>query len=113
MNSVKQILIPVESIELSIEFYRKNFGFPVKFQDGSRYAALDGGSVTLALVSAEENLTGKQVAIAVAVSEAEQFLGAARENGVQVIRDVMPGPHEKRAVVADQDGNAIVVYSKI
>lgn len=112
MTTIKQILVPVRDIDKAIEFYSKTFGFSVKFKDEQRYAALDGGTITLALVSSEENLTGDQVAISVAVEEANQFLEGVRGNGVKIVLDISEGPHEKRAVVADPDGNSIVVYSK-
>jgi predicted enzyme related to lactoylglutathione lyase len=112
VNVVKHVLIPVKNIDSSVEFYIKNFGFALKFKDGRRYAALNGGSITLALVSSEENLTGDKIAFSVAVEEAQQFVEDARGKGIDIIQEVTQGPHEQRAVLSDLDGHPIVVFSK-
>ncbi|MDF0600984.1 VOC family protein [Psychromarinibacter sp. C21-152] len=112
MNAVKQILVPVSDMDAAVDFYTTRFGFPLKFRDGDRYAALDGGSVTIALTSGEESLAGASVTFSVVTADVGSLVAAARGAGVTVASDIAQGPHETRAVLRDRDGNPVVVYSK-
>ena len=112
MSTVKQILIPVSDIGAAVDFYTRHFGFPLKFRDGDRYAALDGGAITIALAARGEAVAGKAITFSVVTEDVVAFVGEARAQGVQVLSDLVQGPHELRAVVADDDGNPIVVYSR-
>jgi len=112
MFTIKQVLIPVEDLDTSIEYYTTRFKFDLKFRDGHRYAALDGGSITLALVTEGENVTNGRVSISVNVSDLDGMVSAAKGRGDQILRDITEGPHERRAVLADNSGNPVVIYSK-
>jgi len=48
-QQVRMIVLSTDDLEESIKFYTEPLGFPLKFRDGAHFAALDGGSVTLAL----------------------------------------------------------------
>ena len=111
MAVIKQILVPVSNITAALDFYSRTFGFSVKFRDGDRYAALDGGGVTLALTAQEESLA-EGVTFSVITDDVAAFIEAGRSQGLTVLSGVAEGPHEKRAVVGDTDGNPVVVYSK-
>jgi predicted enzyme related to lactoylglutathione lyase len=113
---LRNVLYPVTDLDLAVAFYRDGLGLAVRFQDGSRYAALDGGDaggsggVTLALAGPGEDITG-----AVAASFKVTDVGAAArrltEAGGQVVRGPEEGPHETRAVLRDPAGNPFVIYA--
>ena len=57
-----QMLSLNADLDESIRFYSETLGMPLKFRDGSHFAALDGGSVTLALAtSIDHPMPGKVV----------------------------------------------------
>lgn len=113
MSVLKHILIPVDDIGAAIDFYGRQFGFSLKFRDGDRYAALDGGTVVVALTASSESITGKGAALSIQVDDVDTFVEAARLRGTTILRAVEQGPHERRAVLADPSGQPIVVSSKI
>ena len=109
---ITQILVPVESIDASLAFYQ-GLGFTLKFRDGERFAALDGGKVTLALVSGTEDLTPGSLSFAVSVDDIEHAVAEAVANGATLVAAINRGPDEKRASLIDRDGNSFVLYSKL
>jgi lactoylglutathione lyase len=52
---VRMMVLSTDDLEESITFYTEALGFPLKFRDGAHFAALDGGSVTLALATAVDH----------------------------------------------------------
>ena len=110
---VAQVLIPVSNLTDALVFYTDGLGLRVKFRDGDRFAALDGGTVTLALVSETEDVTDGRVSVAFEVDGAERHLQELAEKGGTIHTPVAQGPHEIRGVVADSDGNLLTVYSKL
>jgi len=108
---LRQVQHPVPDVAAAVEFYAEAFGFPAKFVDGERYAALDAGGATLALAGTAEDITGGASAASVKVANVEDALGAVVRAGGVVVRPPAPGPHETRAVVRDPWGNLLIVYS--
>jgi catechol 2,3-dioxygenase-like lactoylglutathione lyase family enzyme len=45
------IMLSTDDLDASIDFYSGTLGLPLKFRDGTHFARLDGGSVTLALAT--------------------------------------------------------------
>jgi predicted enzyme related to lactoylglutathione lyase len=113
MPALKQVMIPVNNMGAAVRFYHEALELPLKFADGERYAALDGGAVTIALVSNNENITNGAVAMAIAVPEIESAVQRAKDAGARVLQEIATGPHEKRAVLADVCGNPFVLFSKL
>lgn len=111
MTTIKHILIPVADIGAAVEFWTGHFGLSLKFRDGDRYAALDGGGITLALTAQGESLT-EGIALSVQVADADAFVRDRAAAGVAVLRPVEQGPHERRAVLADPSGRPVVVSSR-
>ena len=108
---VGNVLYPVKDVEAALAFYGA-LGLATKFQDGQRYAALDGGGVTFALASADEDVTEGRVAASVRVADVAEALKGAVAAGARVLREAEEGPHEVRAVVQDPSGNPLVLYAK-
>lgn len=109
---IGNVLHPIGDVEAAVTFYEHVFGFARHFVDGDRYAALDAGGATLALVSGAEDLTGGIPAVSVKVPDVHAAVAAVVASGGQVVRSSESGPHETRAVVRDPWGNAFVVYGR-
>lgn len=110
--TVGNVLYPAPDIDAAVAFYGSALGLPVKYQDGDRYAALDGGGVTLALAAPAENVAGGRVAASFRVHDVAVAVRQAVAGGATVLREPEEGPHEIRAVVADPWGNPVVLYAK-
>ncbi|ROO85819.1 catechol 2,3-dioxygenase-like lactoylglutathione lyase family enzyme [Actinocorallia herbida] len=104
------VLLPVADLEAALAFYRDVLGLTVKFQDGDRYAALDGrGGSTIALAALSEQPVAGLPALGLKVSDVAGTAAALRAAGAPV-GEVTEGGHERRAVLRDPDGNVLVVY---
>lgn len=99
------VLIPVADLDQAIAFY----GLPVKFRDGDRFAALDGGGVTVALAGPSEHVT-EGIAPSYKVDDVARAVQEMSERGAVVLQQPEAGPHEIRAVLRDPSGNAFVLY---
>jgi len=110
---VRQIVLSTDDLDASIAFYTQTLGFTLKFRDGSHYAALDGGSVTVALATAVDHpLPGKAVT-AVRTADVDAAAKAVEAAGGAVVRSPYNDAHERRAVVYDNQGNGLVFYSPL
>ncbi len=104
-----QILLPVADIETALAFYRDVLGLKVRFQDGTRYAVLDGGGITIALAAPSEQPVPGLPALALKVPDVTGTADALRAAGATVA-PVTEGGHERRALLHDPDGNVLVLY---
>src|SRR4051794_33077047 len=95
--TIGNVLYPVQDMEAAVAFYTA-LGLPTKFQDGDRYAALDGGGVTVALASPAEDITGGRVAASLRVDDVATALDMALAAGAALVRGPEEGPHETRVV---------------
>ena len=108
---VGNILQPVGDMDQAISFFSEGLGFEVKFRDGDRFAALDGGSVTIALVGEAEDVTSGTPAMSVKVDDVAAAVEAIVAAGGTVVHPAHDGPHEVRATVADPWGSPFVLYA--
>ena len=110
---IRQVVLSTDDLDESIRFYSETLGFPLKFRDGAHYAALDGGSVTLALATAVDHpLPGKAV-IGIKTADVDAAAKAIEASGGAIVRGPYDDAHERRAVVYDSTGNALVLYSPL
>lgn len=109
---IGNVLHPVADVAAAVEFYGSVLGFPTKFVDGQRYAALDAGGVTLALAAPEEDVAGVAAA-SVKVLDVDATVKAIVAAGGVVVREPEAGPHEVRAVVRDPWSNTFIVYGPL
>lgn len=109
---IGNVLHPVADVAAAVEFYGSVLGFPTKFVDGQRYAALDAGGVTLALAAPEEDVAGVAAA-SVKVPDVDATVKAIVAAGGVVVREPEAGPHEVRAVVRDPWSNTFIVYGPL
>jgi predicted enzyme related to lactoylglutathione lyase len=109
---IGNVLHPVGDVAAAVEFYGSVLGFPTKFVDGQRYAALDAGGITLALAAPEEDLAGVPAA-SVKVTDVDATVTAIVAAGGSLVRGPEAGPHERRAVVRDPWANTLIVYGPL
>ncbi|CAB3751927.1 MULTISPECIES: hypothetical protein [Burkholderia] len=53
---ISMLLYPVDDINTALPLFVDGLGMNVKFRDGERYRALDGGPLTIALVAGDERI---------------------------------------------------------
>jgi len=112
-HEVRMIVLSTEDLEASIRFYTETLGFPVKFRDGTHFAALDGGSVTIALATSVDHPIPGQVVVGIKTDDVDAAARAIEEAGGGIVRAPYNDAHERRAVVFDSTGNGIVFYSPL
>lgn len=112
-RQVKMIVLSTDDLEESIAFYRDTLGFPVKFRDGNHFAALDGGTVTLALATEIDHPIPGQVVVGIKTEDVDADAKAVDDNGGGIARVPYNDAHERRAVVYDSKGNGLVFYSSL
>ena len=110
---IGNVLHPVAEVAAAAGFYSRVFGFATKFTDGDRYAALDGGSITLALAGPAEDVTGGRAAVSIKVPDVRAAVESVVQAGGSILRAPEEGPHELRAVVRDPWENALVLYAPL
>ncbi|MFV0463842.1 MAG: VOC family protein [Nostocoides sp.] len=108
----RMILLSTEDLDASLAFY-ESLGFTVKFRDGSHFAALDGGSVTLSLATRIDHPIPGQVVLGVKTTDVDAAAAAVEAAGGQVLRAPYDDAHERRTVVYDNQGNGLVFYSPL
>jgi predicted enzyme related to lactoylglutathione lyase len=110
MTRIGNVLYPADDVEATVAFYRDALGLTVKFQDGSRFAALDGGGTTFAIAGPEEQLL-REPAVSFKVDDVAAKVTELTAAGAVLVREPEEGPHEIRAVLTDPAGNAFVLYA--
>ena len=112
-HDVRQVVLSTEDLDESIRFYTETLGMKLKFRDGSHYAALDGGSVTLALATAVDHPIPGKVVVGIKTADVDAAAKAIEDNGGAVVKGPYNDAHERRAVVYDNQGNGLVFYSPL
>jgi lactoylglutathione lyase len=102
-----------EDLDESIRFYSETLGLSLKFRDGGHYAALDGGSVTLALATAVDHPLPGKVVVGIKTADVDAAAKAIEESGGAIVKGPYNDAHERRAVVYDNKGNGLVFYSPL
>ncbi len=106
---VRQLVLSTDNLDESIAFY-EGLGFALKFRDGSHYAALDGGSVTIALATSIDHPLPGKVVVGVKAEDVDATARAVEDAGGAIVKAPYDDAHERRAVVYDNQGNGLVVY---
>lgn len=110
---VRMVVLSTDDLDASITFYTETLGMPLKFRDGSHYAALDGGSITLALATAIDHPMPGQVVVGIKTDDVDAAAEAVEANGGVIAKGPYDDAHERRAVVYDHMGNGLVFYSPL
>jgi lactoylglutathione lyase len=110
---VRMVVLSTDDLDESIRFYTETLGMALKFRDGSHYAALDGGSVTLALATAIDHPMPGRVVVGIKTADVDAAAKAIEANGGAIVKGPYNDAHERRAVVYDHKGNGLVFYSPL
>ena len=113
VQQVKMIVLSTDDLDDSIRFYTETLGFPLKFRDGDHFAALDGGTITLALATALDHPIPGQVVVGIKTDDVDAAARATDEAGGGIARGPYDDAHERRAVAYDAQGNGIVFYAPL
>ena len=112
-HDVRMVVLSTDDLDESIRFYTETLGMALKFRDGGHYAALDGGSITLALATAVDHPMPGHVVVGIKTADVDAAAEAVEASGGAVIKGPYDDAHERRAVVYDNKGNGLVFYSPL
>jgi len=110
---VRMVVLSTDDLDKSIAFYTAALGMPLKFRDGTRYAALDGGSVTLALATEIDHPLPGKVVVGIKTGDVDAAAKAIEASGGTIVKAPYNDSHERRAVGYDNKGNGLVFYSPL
>jgi lactoylglutathione lyase len=108
---VRQVFLSTDNLDESIQFYSETLGMALKFRDGGHYAALDGGSITLALATRVDHPLPGKVVVGIKTADVDAAAKAIEDGGGVIVKGPYNDAHERRAVVYDNTGNGLVFYS--
>jgi lactoylglutathione lyase len=109
---VRQVVLSTEDLDQSINFYER-LGFRLKFRDGAHYAALDGGSITIALATAHDHPLPGKVVVGIKTDDVDGAARAIEASGGAIVKAPYDDAHERRAVVYDNQGSGLVFYRSL
>ncbi|GAA0620334.1 VOC family protein [Sporichthya brevicatena] len=112
-QQVRMVVLSTDNLDESIAFYTETLGFALKFRDGAHFAALDGGSVTLALATAIDHPIPGQVVVGIKTDDVDAAAKAIEASGGAIVKGPYDDAHERRAVVYDNKGNGLVFYKPL
>ena len=110
---VRMILLSTDDLDESIRFYTETLGMPLKFRDGSHFAAIDGGSVTIALATSIDHPLPGKVVPGIKTDDVDAAAKAVEAGGGAIVKAPYDDAHERRAVVYDAQGNGLVFYTPL
>lgn len=109
-HDVRMVILSTDDLDESIRFYNETLGMPLKFRDGSHFAAIDGGSVTIALATSIDHPMPGKVVVGIKTADVDGAAQAIEANGGAIVKGPYDDAHERRAVVYDSKGNGLVFY---
>ncbi|MGV9825600.1 MULTISPECIES: VOC family protein [unclassified Gordonia (in: high G+C Gram-positive bacteria)] len=112
-HEVRMIVLSTDDLDESIRFYGDTLGMGLKFRDGAHFAALDGGSVTLALATDVDHPIPGKVVVGIKTTDVDAAAKEVEASGGAIIKGPYDDAHERRAVVYDNKGNGLVFYSPL
>jgi lactoylglutathione lyase len=110
---VRMVVLSTDDLEESIRFYTETLGMPLKFRDGAHFAALDAGSITLALATAVDHPMPGRTVVGIKTADVDSAAQAVEDDGGAIVKGPYDDAHERRAVVYDNKGNGLVFYSPL
>ncbi|WP_277455240.1 VOC family protein [Janibacter sp. DB-40] len=112
-HDVRMIMLSTDDLDASIAFYTETLGMPLKFRDGAHFAALDGGSVTIALATSVDHPMPGKVVPGIRTDDVDGAAAAIEAAGGAIAKGPYDDAHERRAVAYDSQGNGLVFYSPL
>ena len=83
---VRMVVLSTDNLDESISFYTETLGMPLKFRDGAHYAALDGGSITLALATDIDHPLPGKVVVGLKTADVDAAARAIEESGGAIVK---------------------------
>ena len=111
--ATRMVLISTSDLDASISFYVDTLGFALKYRDGSRYAACDGGSITIALATESDHPLPGETVVGVKTEDVDAAARHVVAGGGVMVRAPYDDGHERRAVVRDPQGAGLVFYAPL
>lgn len=109
-HDVRMIILSTDDLDESIRFYVETLGMTLKFRDGSHFAAIDGGSVTIALATSIDHPMPGKVVVGIKTADVDAAAQAIEAAGGAIVKGPYDDVHERRAVGYDSQGNGLVFY---
>lgn len=109
-HDVRMVVLSTDDLDESIRFYNEVLGMPLRFRDGAHFAAIDGGSVTIALATSIDHPIPGQVVVGIKTDDVDAAAKAIEDNGGAIVKGPYDDAHERRAVCYDNKGNGLVFY---
>ena len=112
-HDVRMIILSTDDLDASIAFYTETLGMALKVRDGTHFAAVDGGSVTIALATSIDHPIPGQVVVGLKTPDVDAAVKEIEAAGGAIVKAAYNDAHERRAVVFDNKGNGLVFYSPL
>jgi len=106
-HDVRKVLLSTDNLDESIHFYTETLGMSLKFRDGAHLAALDGGSITVALATSADHPMPRKVVVRIKTADVDAAAQSVEANSGGIVKGPYNDAHERRAVVYDHEGNGL------
>lgn len=104
------VMLPVDDLDAVLPFFTEVLGLPLRFRDGSRYAALAAGNGTIALLDPTEQPAPGEIAIGLKADDLERLEETVRRAGVEIVRPLAETEHERSFAFRAPNGSVLVAY---
>ena len=114
ITSLAFTVYPVKDIAKAKAFYESVLGLKLTHDFRGEWLEYDLGDSTFAITSIDMQHTpgAKGAVVAFEVSDLEAFMKRLKELGVTFVLDVMETPVCRMAVIADPDGNHLIIHKR-
>jgi predicted enzyme related to lactoylglutathione lyase len=113
IERIGNVFYCVRDMDAALDFYTQKLGLPLKFRDGSRWAALDVGGMTLALSDGGQPGAPGGATVSLRAEDLDGLLAQLRERGATGLGEVKTGPHERTVELTDPSGNKLLLYEPL
>lgn len=110
---VRMVVLSTDDLDESIRFYTETLGMTLKFRDGAHYAAIDGGSITVAVATDIDHPLPGKVVPGIKTADVDAAAEKIEADGGGIVKGPYNDAHERRVVVYDNKGNPLVFYSPL
>ena len=109
-HEVRQVVLSTDNLDESIAFYTETLGFALKFRDGSHYAALDGGAITVALATSIDHPLPGKVVVGIRTDDVDGAQAAVEKAGGTISIAPHDYPGGRRFFFREPGGAEFLVY---
>ena len=114
LGTVRQLIVSVDDVTAAIGYYRDELGLTLRFQDGTRWAALALGDLTIGIAGPGEHPAEHgETALGIKVTDLDAALESVVRSGGEILQPPRADEHERRASCRDQFGTLIALYEPL